>query len=64
MAKMNRSIDIRSMVQDETVLRYICIYGATCLNKVSATIEEVEDAYNAGHPAVVDGIDYIIFDED
>ena len=60
---MAKDLKIRDFVTDETTLRYICIYGATCLNQVSATVEEVEAAYNAGHPAVKDGIDYIIFDE-
>lgn len=56
-------LDIRSIVTDERVLSTIEFIGACHLNQVSATIEEVESAYNAGHPGIKDAIDYILFDE-
>ena len=56
-------LDIRSIVTDQRVLDTIEILGAAHFGTVTATIEEVESAYNAGHPTIKEMVDYIIFDE-
>ena len=61
---MSKGLDIRAIVTDDRVLTTIEFLGACHLNQVSATIKQVESAYNAGHPGIKDMIDYVLFDED
>jgi len=61
--EVSKMLDIRAIVKDEAVINCILTLGAVRLNKPSVTIEEVEEAYNNGHPEIREDIDYIIFDE-
>lgn len=56
-------LDIGSIIKDEAVINCILTLGAIRLNKISVTIDEVEEAYNNGHVEIREDIDYIIFDE-
>ena len=54
-------LDLRAIIKDEAVINCILTLSAIRLNKVSVTIEEVEEAYNEGNQEVKEDIDYIIF---